>query len=160
MKPLSSQQSFESQTKVGSHSGHRDGDNPNNACSRSTSDLAKNRRATDDDLGLLVLGKQLEEALGKIRSLYDPASPDHLDRIETMLADLAPVEQAIMGTPARTIAGLGVKARHAAYVVSEYWDTPLDQNDWHARAVRSLIEAVCEVASVPYSFEPNPTEEN
>ncbi|NPU65436.1 hypothetical protein HL667_10560 [Bradyrhizobium sp. 83012] len=109
---------------------------------------------------MIVLGKQLEEALAKIRASHDPASPDHLHRLETMLADLAPVEQAIMGTPARTIAGLGVKARHAAYVVSEYWDAPLDQTDWHARAIRSLIEAVCEVASVPYSFEPNPTEQN
>ncbi|WP_315825576.1 MULTISPECIES: hypothetical protein [unclassified Bradyrhizobium] len=160
MKPFSSQLSFESQTKVGSHSGHRDGDNPNNASGRSTSDLAKNRRATDNDLGLIVLGKQLEEALANIRASHDPASPEDLDRLETMLADLAPVEQAIMGTPARTIAGLGVKARHAAYVVSEYWDAPLDQIDWHSRAVRSLIEAVCEVASVPYSFEPSPTEEN
>ncbi|WP_316193261.1 MULTISPECIES: hypothetical protein [unclassified Bradyrhizobium] len=160
MKPFSSQQSFESQTKAGSHSSHRDRDNPNNASRRSTSDLAQNRKATDDDLGLIVLGKQLEETLAKIRALYDPASPDHLDRLETMLAELAPVEQAIMGTPARTVAGLSVKARHAAYVVSEYWDAPLDQADWHARAVRSLIEAVCEVASVPYSFEPNPTDEN
>ncbi|WP_316171088.1 hypothetical protein [Bradyrhizobium sp. SZCCHNRI1058] len=159
MKPFSSQLSLESQTKVGSHSSHRDGGNPNNASRQSTSDLAKILKATDDDFGLIVLGKQLEEALAKIRALYDPASPDHLARLETMLADLAPVEQAIMGTPARTIAGLGVKARHAAYVVSEYWDMPLDRTDWHARAVRSLIEAVCELASVPYYFEPNPTEE-
>ncbi|WP_316159293.1 hypothetical protein [Bradyrhizobium sp. SZCCHNRI3042] len=159
MKPFSSQLSLESQTKVGSHSGHCDGDNPNNASRRSTSDLAKNRKTPDDDLGLLVLGKQLEEALAEIRALYDPASPDDLDRIETMLAELAPIEQAIMGTPARTIAGLGVKARYAAYVVSEYWNAPIDQIDWDARAVRSLIEAVCDVSSIPYSFESNSKEE-
>jgi hypothetical protein len=72
--------------------------------------------------------------------LYDPALPSHLERIESMLAGLAPIEQAIMATPARTIAGLGVKARHAAYVNSEHWDAPIDQIDWNARAVRSLIE--------------------
>ena len=104
--------------------------------------------ATDDDSTLIVLGKQLEEAVTKIRRLYDPASPDsHLELIESMLASLEPIEQAIMAMPARTIVGLGVKARHAAYVISEHWDAPIDQIDWDARAVRSSIEAVCDVAS-------------
>ncbi|MGJ5130665.1 hypothetical protein [Bradyrhizobium oligotrophicum] len=160
MKTPSSQPSYKSQTKVGSHSGRRDGDNPNNASRRSTSDLANIRfKATDDDLGLIVLGRQLKEAIAKIRALYDPASTDHLERNETMLAGLAPIEQAIMATPARTIAGLGVKARHAAYVNSEHWDAPIDEIDWDARAVRSLIEAVCDVASIPFSLGSNSKEE-
>ena len=46
---------------------------------------------------------------------------------EATLAHLDPIEQAIMETPACTIAGLGVKARHAAYVLSEYWETPIDR---------------------------------
>lgn len=69
--------------------------------------------------------------------------------MEALLASLCPIEQAIMETPARTIAGLGVKARHAAYLISEYWDAPIDRIDWDARAVRLLIEAVCNVAHVP-----------
>jgi hypothetical protein len=36
------------------------------------------------------------------------------------------MEQAIMATLAYTIAGLGVKARHAAYVMSQYWEEPID----------------------------------
>jgi hypothetical protein len=156
----SSQPSYKSQTKVGPRSGRCDGDNPNNASRRSTSDPASIRfKATDDDLGLIVLGRQLEEAIALIRALYDPASPDHLERIESMLAGLAPIEQAIMATPARTMAGLGVKARHAAYVNSEHWDAPIDEIDWDARAVRSLIEAVCDMASIPLILGSNSKEE-
>jgi hypothetical protein len=73
-------------------------------------------------------------------------------KIESVLARLEPVERAIMATPARTILGLGIKARHAAYVVSEHWDTPIEQIDWHARAVRLLIEAVCKAAGVRLPF--------
>ena len=73
-------------------------------------------------------------------------------QVETILARLDPIERAIMATPARTIAGLGVKARHAAYVVSQCWEKPVDQIDWEAKAVRLLIEAVCEVGRVPLSF--------
>ncbi len=69
-------------------------------------------------------------------------------QVEAILARLSPIEQAIMATPAVTIVGLGVKARHAAYVMSEYWDAPIDRIDWDARAVRLLIEAVCNVAHV------------
>lgn len=57
-----------------------------------------------------------------------------------------------MGTSAYTMAGLGVKARHAAYVVSEYWEEPIDKIDWEGKAVRLLIEAVCELARVPLPF--------
>jgi len=73
-------------------------------------------------------------------------------QVETILARLDPIERAIMATPARTIAGLGVKARHAAYVMSQYWEEPVDQIDWEAKAVRLLIEAVCEVAHMPLPF--------
>ncbi|HTO68143.1 MAG TPA: hypothetical protein VMM15_43555, partial [Bradyrhizobium sp.] len=73
-------------------------------------------------------------------------------KAEAVLARLAPIEQAIMATPARTIAGLGVKARHAAYVMSHYWEAPIDRIDWDARAVRLLIEAVCNFTHTPLPF--------
>jgi hypothetical protein len=73
-------------------------------------------------------------------------------RIEPVLARLYPIERAIMQTQARTIAGLGVKARHAAHVMSQYWEDRLDQIDWDAQAVRLLIEAVCDVARTPLPF--------
>src|SRR4051812_34758042 len=41
-----------------------------------------------------------------------------VERIEAVLALLDPIERAIMATPAATVVGLGVKARHAAHVLS------------------------------------------
>jgi hypothetical protein len=146
-----------SQTRSSSPSDHRGGDNASKAPRPSLPGLVDFRvEATDDDSDLIVLGKQFEDAITEIRALYDPASPDdHLNLIEDVLVSLEPIEQAIMAIPARTIAGLGVKARHAAHVVSEYWDAPIDQIDWDARAVRFLIEAVCNLARTPLSFESN-----
>jgi hypothetical protein len=69
--------------------------------------------------------------------------------LEEILARLDPIERAIMATKALTIAGLGVKARHAAYVTSQYWNEPIDKIDWESRAVRLLIEAVCDAAPRP-----------
>ena len=74
------------------------------------------------------------------------------EQIESVLARLHPVERAIMQTPARTMAGLSVKARHAAYVTSQYWEAPIDKLDWDAQAVRLLIEAVCDFARTPLAF--------
>jgi len=106
--------------------------------------------ASDNDSALIALGKQFEEIAGRVQKLQDSASPDdHLEQLEAMLGRLEPVERAVMAMPARTVAGLGVKARHAAYVMSEYWNAPIDRIDWDARAVRLLIEAVCEAAGVP-----------
>jgi hypothetical protein len=73
-------------------------------------------------------------------------------RDEALLARLDPVERAIMGTPAYTMTGLSVKARHLAYVLSEYWEAPIDQIGWEGRAVRLLVEAICNVASTPLSI--------
>jgi hypothetical protein len=77
---------------------------------------------------------------------------DATPQAEAILARLYPVERAIMTTPARTIAGLGVKARHAAHVMSHYWGPPITEIDWHAKVVRLLIESVCALANVPLPF--------
>jgi hypothetical protein len=63
----------------------------------------------------------------------------------SILANLDPIERAITQTPAYTIGGLRVKARHAAYVVEHYWEAPVDKIDWDARVVRLLIEAICKL---------------
>jgi hypothetical protein len=110
-------------------------------------------RTTGDDSVLIELGRRFEEINALVQTLYDPADPDsHLEEIEATLARLEPIEYAIMTMPACTPAGLGVKARHAAYVMSEYWNGSIDQIDWDARAVRLLIEAVCKAAHVPLPF--------
>ncbi len=116
--------------------------------------------AMEADSALLALGKQFEEIAAEIQRLYNLASMDgHLEQIEALLGRLQPVETAIMAMPARTIGGLGVKARHAAYVMSEYWNKPTDRIDWDARAVRRLIEAVCESAGTPLPLHGAPDTE-
>jgi hypothetical protein len=50
--------------------------------------------------------------------------------VEAILARLYPIERAIMVAPAYAITGLGVKARHAAYVMSQYWEEPTEKIDW------------------------------
>jgi hypothetical protein len=71
-----------------------------------------------------------------------------LERIEAVLRSLDPIERAIMAIPARTVVGLGVKARHAAHVLSNYWTDAPERLDWDARTVRLLIESTCSVAGV------------
>ena len=70
------------------------------------------------------------------------------ERIEALLKLLDPIERAIMAIPAITVIGLGVKARHAAHVLSHYWTDSPDRLDWDSRAVRLLIESTCTVAGI------------
>jgi hypothetical protein len=129
---------------------------------------------TDDDVGLLFLEEQFDELVSELlsaqplggelatclnqQSLMHDVERENVrtKQAEAILARLYPIERAIMQTPARTIAGLGVKARHAAHVMSHYWEEPIGQIDWEAQAIRLLIEAVCEVARTPLPFS-NPT---
>jgi hypothetical protein len=143
--------------------------------------LAGSRTTAEaDDWSLLALERQFNviyaelvaaQSAGGHPGGYHPARPpgrlradtrveahSHYDevatqQIESILARLSPIEGAIMQTPARTIAGLGVKARHAAYVMSQYWEAPIDRIDWDPRAVRLLIEAVCDFAHTPLPFQ-------
>ncbi|ANW05458.1 hypothetical protein LMTR13_10305 [Bradyrhizobium icense] len=127
---------------------------------------------TDDDAALLTLEVQFDGLITELLAAQeancdslifpDERSPvqdssqcgidaesDHETRmkeVEAILARLYPIEQAIIQTPACTVAGLGVKARHAAYVMSQYWEGSIEGMDWHARTVRLLIESVCDVA--------------
>jgi hypothetical protein len=89
----------ESRTRLSSPSDHRGGDNASKASRPPPPGLVDLRmEPTDDDSDLIVLGKQFEETITKIRGLYEPASPDdHLKPIEAMLVSLEPIEQAIYG---------------------------------------------------------------
>ena len=95
------------------------------------------------------MGERFDAVVAEVEILYNQTKPDSfVDELEATLGRLEPIEQAIMAMTARTVAGLGVKARHAAYVMSEQWNAPMDHLDWDARAVRLLIESVCKVARV------------
>jgi hypothetical protein len=110
--------------------------------------------ARDSDSALLALEARFNALVAElnrvVRRLRGEVGREALTKeAEVTLAHLDPIERAIMETPACTIAGLGVKARHAAYVLSQYWKAPIDRIDWDARAVRLLIEAICDVARTP-----------
>ena len=111
----------------------------------------------ENDAALLALEKRFNAPAAEldrdVECLREEDGREALTKeVEATLARLAPIERAIMETPACTIAGLGVKARHAAHVLSQYWKAPIDRIDWDARAVRLLIEAVCDVARMPLPF--------
>lgn len=120
------------------------------------------------DAMLVALGNRLEALSaelsdlqnGNITPLFPAAAPRgelfvggtaanrSAQRIEEILALLDPIERAIMATPAETVVGLGVKARHAAHVLSHYWMDSTEALDWDVRAVRLLIESTCSVAGI------------
>ncbi|WP_315701879.1 MULTISPECIES: hypothetical protein [unclassified Bradyrhizobium] len=123
--------------------------------------------ATFDDLVAQLIAAQEESGEAIVSSHPGPAVAQNVsgggtenalvgysreERVEAILARLHPIERAIMATPASSIAGLSVKARHAAYVLSQCWEAPIDKIDWEAQAIRLLIEAVCDVARTPLHF--------
>ena len=141
-----------------------------------TADGVKRRGASSNkgaapgtpDAKLVALGSSLEALCAELSALQNgnitpflPAGAARGDllvgevavnrsaqRIEEILALLDPIERAIMATPAETVVGLGVKARHAAHVLSHYWMDSTDALDWDVRAVRLLIESTCSVAGI------------
>ncbi|MGC2776399.1 MAG: hypothetical protein WA418_12295 [Bradyrhizobium sp.] len=150
-----------------SHSSDREGALFESSHSQSSNFLLP---PTDDDAGLLALEAQFNELAAELVASQNVSDATGLEsglpvhgseggqdvkmrKVEAILARLDPIERAIMATPARTIAGLGVKARHAAYVMSHYWEAPIDRIDWDARAVRLLIEAVCDFTHTPLPFQ-------
>jgi hypothetical protein len=114
-------------------------------------ELVRELRATRP-IGVELSTCPLQQSLGHHVELANIDTDTRMKQAEVILARLYSIEQAIMQTRARSIAGLGVKARHAAYVMSHYWEGPIDQVDWEARAIRLLIEAVCDFACTPLPF--------
>src|SRR5271163_4472858 len=77
--------------------------------------------ARENDAALLALDKRFNTLAAKLDRNRGEVCREALTKeVEATLARLDPIERAIMETPACTIAGLGVKARHAAYVLSQY----------------------------------------
>jgi hypothetical protein len=109
--------------------------------------------ARHSDAALLALEKRFSALAAELDCGRGEAGCETFTKeLEAILTRLDPIERAIMETPAHTLAGLGVKARHVAYVLSQYWEVPIDRIDWDARAVRLLIEAVCDVAHTPLLY--------
>jgi len=136
-------------------------------------EISHRQSAATEDMALLALEEQFNVLVAELAMIQETNRRSFASRslgpgverlhdqirfeaqtrqIEAILTSLCPIERAIMQTPASTIAGLGVKARHAAHVMSHYWDAPIDRVDWHARTVRLLIEAICDLARTPFPF--------
>ncbi|MGJ5176517.1 hypothetical protein ACQR16_31045 [Bradyrhizobium oligotrophicum] len=116
--------------------------------------------SSDQDAGLTALEQQLialaAELDRSVSDLSERADEYVTAHDEALLARLDPIERAIMETPANTLKGLSIKARHLAYVLSEYWEAPIDQIEWQGRAIRLLIEAICKMAHAPVHIrQPN-----
>jgi len=121
----------------------------------------------DDDTLLLAYGRQVDALMAEIAAIQlkhdarrerrdgadDDSEAELIRLIEARFCRLEPIAQEIATTPARSIAGLGVKARLVAHAVSSYWDVSPDRLDCDARLVRLLIEAVCSLARVPLPFD-------
>jgi hypothetical protein len=106
----------------------------------------------DPDVALINLETQFLALIAELDShVGDLAQSDEYLTIEdeAVLARLDPVERAIMEASAYTMTGLSVKARHVAYVLSEYWEAPISRIAWEGRAVRLLVEAICNIAKAP-----------
>lgn len=119
---------------------------------------SKSYGSTDGDAPLLRLEEQFIAVRAELSRKVERVREELADEAQTkadehVLARLAPIERAIMETPAKTIVGLSVKARHVASVLSEYWQAPADQIDWEARAVRLLIESICDIAHTPLVWQ-------
>jgi hypothetical protein len=127
--------------------------------------LKQRTAPSDPDAMLVELGNKLDALSAELTSLQNDKPPNFsatrnkmlndettinpsAKRVEEILALLDPIERAIMAIPATTVVGLGVKARHAAHVLSHYWTDSTDMLDWDVRAVRLLIESTCSVAGV------------
>jgi hypothetical protein len=118
-------------------------------------DLINQLRAAEKEIGVPTTSSDqllaVPDSVG-IETQGVSAREAHTKHLEAILERLYPIERAIMTAPAYSIIGLGVKARHAAYVMSQFWDEPADKIDWEAQTIRLLIEAVCDVARTPLSF--------
>jgi hypothetical protein len=118
--------------------------------------LEHGRPPDGNDAALLGLEARFQTIAAELRAACvanhggEPENPATLEQVEAILSRLEPIEQAIMMTEAETVVGLAVKARHAAYVLSDYWDDQIERSDWDRLTVRLLIEAVCHVARVPH----------
>jgi hypothetical protein len=133
------------------------------------STLEQGRNESDADAELIALGREFEALSAELAVLQRQENDGpsvaaqrserkdnamvgrSAERIEALLGLLDPIERAIMAIPAVTVIGLGVKARHAAHVLSHYWTDSPDRLDWDSRAVRLLIESTCTVAGISRS---------
>jgi hypothetical protein len=107
------------------------------------------------DAELIALGDELRrvwpEYLAVLSTLneygFDP--PDEISaRYYALDWQTGELAEKIMAAPARTLAGLGVKAIVAIHASPHFWDEPFQDTDWDQKGPRALIEAVCSLTGL------------
>lgn len=85
-----------------------------------------------------VSNEEYELMHARVDSEYPIANPS-CDDVMDACADTS---ERVLKLPARTLAGLKVKARLAKFTCSQLWDEPDDRVDWDELVLRDLIDAV------------------
>jgi alkylhydroperoxidase family enzyme len=70
------------------------------------------------------------------------------DRYEALDEEIVTLARKIMNTPARSLAGLRVKAMLGIHTNSHLWKKIMCDLDWNEQGARVLIEAVCAVTGL------------
>ena len=71
-----------------------------------------------------------------------------LKQLEAIYQRLDPIVEAIRGTPARTLAGAGIKARAVAAIMPELSEQREAELETDKHLMRDLIENICSIAGV------------
>jgi hypothetical protein len=107
------------------------------------------------DAELIALGDELQRlSPGYLASIAATNSDDDLisdaawPEYEAIDRETCELAEKIIAVPARTLAGLRVKAIVAIHSSWFLWDKPFDDLDWDQKGARALMEAVCSVTGL------------
>jgi hypothetical protein len=107
------------------------------------------------DAELIALGDELQRLWpGYLASFAATNSDDDLisdaayPEYEALDWETCELAEKIMAVPARTVAGLRVKAIVAIHSSWFLWDKPFDDLDWDQKGARALMEAACSVTGL------------
>ncbi|WOH70675.1 hypothetical protein RX330_20475 [Bradyrhizobium sp. NDS-1] len=102
------------------------------------------------DAELIALGQQLDafaHRLATSEAKWAEDTAPNWEHPDDILTEAGPVCRAILAAPARTVAGLAVKARLAAFGAPTYWQKSDEDADWDILVMRQLVESVIHTAS-------------
>jgi hypothetical protein len=111
--------------------------------------------ADHPDAELIALGDELQRLWpGYLASIAATNSDDDLisdaawPEYEAIDWETCELAEKIIAVPARTLAGLRVKAIVAIHSSWFLWDQPFDDLDWNQKGARALMEAACSVTGL------------
>jgi hypothetical protein len=94
----------------------------------------------NDLAGMEVAGDKFMSEVEELQREF--GIDDLLEGMDAQTDAMCPIQNAILGSTAVTLAGLAVKARSAAFACSHFWNENDTDADWDIQHARSLIDAV------------------